>query len=495
MGIVIRQSIFSTIISYAGVAIGYVNLLYLYPKYLSPDQVGLFRTIQDAAILFSPFAQLGLTQSIYRFYPQFAKDNATSQAFATLMLTLALGGFLVFFGVFKLFETELLFYFAENAPQLGNYATVVVWLTLILVLIAAFEAYSRSLLKTIIPNLIREVVIRLLLGVLVLLYFAGWLNFHQFIVGSVVIYASCLMILFLYLWTQANLKINLRFGILDQTKLTPLIRYSLLSFAGMAGMILIGKMDSMMVTAMVGLTANAVYTTAFYIATVIEIPKRALSQVAMPLISRAFEKNDLLDIQQIYKKTAINQLIIGSLLLIGIYANLDSIFMMMPKREIYEAGKWVVIIVGAGKLIDMAFGPSSEIIVLSKYYWFNILLILLLAGSLIGANNVLIPRYGIAGAAYGTAFALFLFNAVKFIYLKVKLDMQPLTLATVKVLIICALTLGLNFILPKVPIVLVDIAYRSVLITLVFGGLVYLSNASPDANEIFRKALKVLKLV
>ena len=46
MGIVIRQSIITTIISYCGVVIGYVNLLYFYPKFLSQADVALFRIIK-----------------------------------------------------------------------------------------------------------------------------------------------------------------------------------------------------------------------------------------------------------------------------------------------------------------------------------------------------------------------------------------------------------------------------------------------------------------
>lgn len=66
MGVIIRQSIATTIISYVGLIIGYLNLLYLYPLFLSPDQVGLLRIIQDAAILMAQFAQFGLAQSVIR---------------------------------------------------------------------------------------------------------------------------------------------------------------------------------------------------------------------------------------------------------------------------------------------------------------------------------------------------------------------------------------------------------------------------------------------
>lgn len=378
MGLVIRQSVYSTIISYAGVVIGYINLLYLYPKFLSLDQVGLLRTIQDAGILLTPFAQLGLTQSIIRFYPQLVKEKSDSQIFITLIMLLSVAGFAIFFILFKLFETPILSYFKDNAKEIIEYSGWVLWLTLILVMTGLLEAYSRSLMKVVIPNLLREIVTRLLLAVLVLLYFLDVITFDFFIIGSVGAYLFCLLILITYLWHTGDISVQTDFKKLDTSKIPGMVQYSLLSFAGMAGMVLIGKVDSMMVSAMLGFAANAVYTTAFYMATVIEVPKRALSQIMMPLISKAFEQNNVREVGTLYRKTSIIQFIIGALLLIGVWINLDNMFALVPKGNQYELGKWVVIIVGVGKLVDMLFGPSSEIIVLSKYYKFNIILILLL---------------------------------------------------------------------------------------------------------------------
>src|SRR6185436_9507674 len=110
MGLVIRQSIFTTIIAYAGAVVGYVNLLYLYPRFLEPEQVGVLRTIQDAAILFSPFAQFGVALGIFRFYPQFAKDRSTESSFIGLVTLIALCGFGIFVIVFKLLEGQILSY-------------------------------------------------------------------------------------------------------------------------------------------------------------------------------------------------------------------------------------------------------------------------------------------------------------------------------------------------------------------------------------------------
>lgn len=492
MGLVIRQSIITTIISYLGVVIGYINLLYLYPKFLSPEEVGLFRTIQDAAILLSPFAQFGLASGIFRYYPQFVKDQKTAGSFISLMMLLSVVGFGIFFLVFQLFETSILAYFDDNAKEITHFASLVLWLTLILLITSLMEAYSRSLLKTIVPNLLREIVSRLLLSVFVLLYFLGYLNFQQFIITTTLGYLLCLIILMIYLTKNGDLKLGLEFSVTHRLKLPELLKYSLLSFAGTAGLVIIGKVDSIMVSSLLGFAANAIYTTAFYMATVIEIPKRALSQVAMPLIARAFEKKDLKDIQVIYQKTAINQFIIGALMLIGVWANLDNIFQLIPKNEIYDAGKYVVIIVGFGKLIDMIFGPSSEIIVLSKYYGFNIVLIILLAGSIIFANNLLIPAYGINGAAIGAALALIFFNLIKFIFIWATLKMQPFSLSTLKVLLITVAVVGVNLVLPKVNYILIDIAYRSTIITIIFGALVLFSNASPDGNNLVKKILKTI---
>lgn len=492
MGIVIRQSIYSSIISYAGVVIGYINLLYLYPKFLSTDQIGLFRTIQDAAILFSPFAQFGLSQTIIRFYPQLARDKKSSHSFISLMSLLALVGFALFFLLFKIFESPLLAYFQDNAAEVIQYTNLVLWLTLILVMVSVMEAFSRSLLKTVVPNLLREVMARLFLSVLVLLYFTKTITFDQFIIGSVISYLIWLLILMFYLWRQGELSIQINFKSLDQKRLPELIKYSLLSFTGMAGLILIGKIDSMMVSAMLGFSANAIYTTAFYMATVIEIPKRALSQIAMPLISRAFERNDIKEVASLYRKTSINQLIIGSLLLIGVWINLDSMFALMPKGEVFSVGKWVVIIIGAGKLVDMLFGPSSEIIVLSKYFKFNIVLILILAVLIVVSNNLLIPRYGIEGAAWGAAFALITFNAIKYFFIYSKYKIQPFDSNTLKVLLIASLVLAVNYFSSRLDFVVLDILLRSALTTLLFSGLILMTKVSPEANELYNKGLRKL---
>jgi O-antigen/teichoic acid export membrane protein len=493
MGVIIRQSISTTIISYIGIAIGYVNLLYLYPLFLSPDQVGLMRTVQDAAILLAQFAQFGLAQSIIRFFPRFIGNVTQSKNFINLILLAGIIAFALFLIIFFLFEDAIQSYFQANAREFIHYTALVLWLTFITVITTLMEVYSRSLLKNILPNFLKEIAVRLFLSVLVVCYFNDLLDFNQVMVGSVLIYVVCLVILAASLAAQGHLSLSINTGLIDVNLRKELIRFSVLSFAGTAGLIIIAKVDSLMVAGLLGLTPVAIYTTSFYMATVIEIPKRAMTQVATPLIARGFEKNDHDEIRNIYHKTALNQFVLGALLLIGIAANLDSLFQLMPKGETYQVGKWVVIIVGAGKLVDMIFGPSSEIIVYSKYYWFNIILIIVLALVIVTANNLLIPAYGIEGAAMGTALTLTIFNLVKFVFIWMKIKLQPFSASFIKVFAIAAVAWAASYFIPGLDSPYLDILIRSTVITVVYGTLALWISVSPDANLLFSRVLSSIR--
>jgi O-antigen/teichoic acid export membrane protein len=484
MGIAIRQSIFTSIVSYAGIAIGYVNLLYLYPRFLDPEQIGLLRTVIDAALLLAPFAQVGLAQSILRYYPHFAGKPDKGKGFINFILLLSVCGYGAFLLIFLTFREDFLSFFQDNAPVIEQYVSLILSLVFIVMVITLLEYYSRSLMKFVVPGFLREVGLRLMQGILVSLYFLNTLTFHQLLAGSVLIYLISLVALIVYLALYGHLGAGLTYRSVPARKMKEIMAYSGLSLLTSGSMIIIGKLDSLMVTGLAGLAANAIYTTAFYMATVIEIPKRAISQTSATLIARAFELNDMAEVRTIYQKAALNQFIAGALLLIGVWANLDNIFQFMPKGEVFQAGSLVVIWVGLAKLFDMAFGPNSEIIVLSRYYWFNMVTLILLAVTVILSNYILIPVYGLTGAAYATALSLILFNIIKWIFVLVKLGLQPFSPAFIKVVIICMLVAALNLILPKIEIVFADIMYRSSILSVAYITLILLSNSSTEVRKV-----------
>lgn len=493
MGIVIRQSIITSLISYVGVIIGYFNLVYLFPKYLDLDQVGLLRTIQDTAMLFAPFAVFGLGQSIIKFFPRHSADQKKSNQFITFIITLSFLTFTLFLGFFFIFQNQIMSFLKENAGELIKYQDLILSFTFFLVILTLLEQYSRSLLQIALPSFLREVGIRVFQAILVFMFVFNYLSFQQFIHGSVWIYFIIVVILLLFLTFKGNYRPDFRFREIPSSATKEIAIFSILSFIGTSSMILIGKMDSVMVTVMLGFKANAIYTTAFYMATVIEIPKRAITTTASPLIAKAFAKNNLAEISSIYRKTSINQFLIGSLLLIGIYANIENIFSIMPKGNQYSAGALVILIVGVGKLVDMVFGPSSEIIGLSRHYWFNLVVISFLAILIIVTNKLLIPVYGLNGAAYGSLISLVIYNVAKFIFIYFKFKIQPFDFSTIKVVIISLSVLLVNYLIPKAEYVMLDIIIRSTIITLLYGILIMKWNVSAEVNQVMGKFSEFVK--
>lgn len=493
MGIVIRQSVLTTVISYFGVVLGYINLLYLYPKYLEPGQIGLLRTILDTALLMVPFAQLGLAHAITRFFPHFGQKTEAGHSFINFTLILSLFGYGFFLLIFFSMEETILSFFETNAKEILNYTHLILWLTFIMMISTLLEFYARALLKVAFPNLLREVGIRLLQAALVGLYFTKYITFNQLLLLSVGIYLATLIALAAYLVVYGGYRFHFDLSSIPRAKIREIVSYSALSFIGTSAALFISKMDSIMVSSMKGFTANAVYTTAFYMATVIEIPRRAISQAAGTVIARAYEKNDLAEVGSVYTKTAINQFIVGALLFIGVWANLHNIFKLMPNGGFYETGAFVVVIIGASKLIDMAFGPSGELIVLSRYYWFNIFAVVIFSSTGFALNYYLIPLYGVNGAAYATGIAVLLYCLIKFFFIYSMLKMQPFTPAFVKVIMICAVVVSLNMLLPVVSNIFLDIFYRSTLITLTYGSLIVVSHSSSEVNGIYHHIIRMIK--
>jgi O-antigen/teichoic acid export membrane protein len=224
---------------------------------------------------------------------------------------------------------------------------------------------------------------------------------------------------------------------------TAFIQFSLVTFLATAASTLIMKIDSIMVSSMVSLEANAIYAIAFSMALVIEMPRRAISQVVMPVIADHFAKKNHSEIDQIYKQVSNRQLFICLLLFAGIWSNIDVLYVFIPNGTLYQAGKWVVLLIGIGKLLDVAFSVNSEILVFSTYYRFNLLATLGMSVLIVLLNYWLIPIYGIEGAALASALVMLLYNLAKYIFLKVKLEFSPFSTETVKIILVGLATMGI----------------------------------------------------
>ncbi|MFT6216959.1 MAG: O-antigen/teichoic acid export membrane protein [Roseivirga sp.] len=485
MGIVINQSIKSSAIAYLGVIIGYANVLWLFPYFLESEQIGLFRLIQSSAFLMATFGQFGLSSSLVKFFPRFKNEKGF------LAFTLIGGGVgsLFLFLLTLLFKNQITAYFSQESALFVEYFSITLLISVCLVQFQIFEAYCRSLLKIVIPTLIRDIQLRLSITVLIALFALGIISFDLLIQVLLGVYALMVISIFGYLKSIQSFSFKLDFSFLNKKVLKEIVTYSLFMLIGAGGTQIVLQIDSIMVSGQLGLEATGIYTIAFFIGIVIEMPRRSIAQISSALIAQAFEKEDIPAVNKLYKQTAINQMIIGSLLLIGIWANLENLYSFIPNGQLYISGINVVLFIGLGKLSDMAFGTNGEIIVMSKHYKFNVIAVAILAFLTIGLNLILIPKYGIEGAAIASFLAMLIFNISKFLFVWIKFKIQPFSINTLKFLAIVGVVLFGNQLLPPLENVFFDILVRSIAITILFAILTLGLKVSVEVNGLFKKLI------
>ncbi|MCR9253053.1 MAG: polysaccharide biosynthesis C-terminal domain-containing protein [bacterium] len=494
MGVVLRQSFWTSAFSYIGVIVGYLNTLLILPAYYTPDQIGLYNQIQSAALLLVPLVSLGMGSSAVRFYPKIFSEKKIVPPFLGSLLIGTLIGIVVFSIILFLLSGPIISIYQEKAPEFQQYFWVVLALLAGFTLSNFFELVSKSQLKIVFPNFCRDVLLRLTKMGFLLLFGFNLISFEFSIyslVISVVILAIATITYTLYL---KDTKFSFQTNKLPRDIKSEIQNYSFYAILGSLGNVMIMNVDIQMVSAMMGNNATGIYSMAFYIGVVIDLPRRAISQIASPLLSQAFKENNYDKIANLYKKLGLNQLALGIFLSIGIVVNIDSIYQLIPNNEKFISGIQVVYFIGLSRLIDMAFSTNGEIIQMSKYYRFNVVSVVILAVLTVVLNIILIPIYGITGAALATSMSILIFNIAKFIFVKFKLGLSPFSVGQLTIIALGTAIVLLNTLTAKFDNPILDILIRSTVVTILYIGLLLLLRVSDEMQNIFNQLInKYLK--
>lgn len=190
------------------------------------------------------------------------------------------------------------------------------------------------------------------------------------------------------------------------------------------------------------------------------------------------------EVGSIYIKSSLNQLIPGIFIFGLIWINLDVVYHMMP--DFYAAGKWVVFIVGIGKIIEMITGANGLILINSKHYRVSFYTNLILVAVTIGANYIMIPMYGIEGAALASVLAILIYNATKYIWVLIKMRLQPFTIKTVIVTLLGIISLSVTQVFTFFDFYLMEAIFNSLVFTVLFAGPVIYYSISDDLNNMLK---------
>jgi len=479
MGIVRNQSIKNSISFYIGMAIGAINTVIIYPNVFNdhPEHFGLIQILIACAIVVSVFSTLGIPKIFVRFFPTIKEKG---QLYFLSLITSLLG---FAFAVLSYFLFKEQIFELLNASQLlrDNFFYIIL-LVFFIGFYDVLTAVSRSFLSAATPIFINEVFLKVYSMLVLLLHWFGYLDFTTFLKAYLFGYFLKFAILFLIQWK--NDRFSLAFSVND-LKLKEILSFGLFVFIGGASVMIVTRIDMMMIGSMLDLEQVAFYTVAFFIGNAIKVPGKSIGAISIPLVAKAWGKQDYKEIQTLYTKSSINQLIIGGVLFLCIWLNIDEIFSLLPTK--FQGGKWVVFYIAIAQLFSMANGINGTIIVNSKYYRYDLYTNVILVFVTIATNYLLIPEYGIDGAAMATAISVLLFNLIRLILIKVKMNMHPFSLQTIKtILLLFAMFFTLDF-LPNSSYAFVDIIWKSIVVVILFIPAVMYFNLSEDITAIVKE--------
>ncbi|MDB4126673.1 oligosaccharide flippase family protein, partial [Flavobacteriales bacterium] len=422
MGVIRNQSIKNSINFYIGMSIGAVNTILIYPNVFNdqPEHWGLLSILVAYATLIGTFSSLGIPKTFIRFFPAIKEKGQLY----FLSLIIPLFGFLLSCLGYWLFKGEL--FVLLNASQLlqDNFF----YIFLLVFFISFYDvltSISRSYLDASTPIFLNEIFLKFFSLILLVLHGYKLFDFTTFLQLYVCGFLFKFLLLFILQFIKGNLYLKLSLGAL---KIKEIIGYGFYVLIGGASVMFVSRLDMIMIGALLGLEHVAFYTLAFYIGSVIKVPGKSIFSISVPLLAKAWEEQDFMQIQTIYSKSSINQLIIGGLFFLCVWINIDAIFSILPEK--FSHGKWVVLCIGLAQLFNVATGVNGAIIVNSKYYKYDLYTNLLLVVITLISNYLLIPKYGINGAAMATAFSVLLFNLIRLILIKLKMNLQPFSLKT-----------------------------------------------------------------
>ncbi|RYG14166.1 MAG: hypothetical protein EOO07_17005 [Chitinophagaceae bacterium] len=187
MGIVIRQSIRNTAITYIGFGIGAANTLFFYPDFLGKELYGVTSFVLATANVLMPVMAFGVQNTLIKYFSQYTTD-AEKNGFLTFVVLLPLLLILpISLGVF-IFYDEIAGYFSTKNPEIFHYFWQIPIIALCMGYFEIFYAWAKAHYETIFGNFVREILLRALVSVALTGVFLQWYSPETFINLTLLVY-------------------------------------------------------------------------------------------------------------------------------------------------------------------------------------------------------------------------------------------------------------------------------------------------------------------
>lgn len=497
MGVIKRQSIKQGLVTYIGILIGTLSTLFIYPL-LEQKEYGDILLVISMAAFFVPFLGIGIPSVAIHFFSHF-KDTKEKRGRFLYILALTTTLSLIIFIPLIYFNSHLVsLYFSENDYLFINYAPYILSISACVACITLLQNYISNFGRIVIPSIIYNLTLKILQPVLVLIYLGGYIVFTNIFDGLVLIHIAIILATIYYLFHLGFLEINTTKIHTDKSLKKSIVDYALFSILINVSASLALLIDKLLIGMMVGSVSLAIFSIPALITDAIDVIRKAISGVAAPVISDSLKTDNIENVNNIYKKSALLQFTVGMFLLIGAWICADDLYHIMPKGKEYASGKIIILILGLARLVDMVTGTNTEIIAFSRYYRANLYMLVLLSVLNIALNIVFLKQFGNVGAAYATLISMTIFNATKLIFIYKKMKIHPFSPSMLGGLVIALFTLLIAIFIPtlqidaigNLPSAILTIALKGIIISVCYFSLLWKFKISDDINSMIDNIIK-----
>jgi O-antigen/teichoic acid export membrane protein len=408
-----------------GNVLGLTNQI-LMGRFLGPENYGLFYLAVSIIMILCALPQFGLGAGLTQFIPFYSKKKRNDKVKAGIDFSLKFGI------VVSILVSSILFILSDeiairifDTPELGIVLKILCFALPFWALRAnlgmMMQAFKKPEYYSSIENILMKVV---QISIFLIAIFLGYKLFgalFAFIAAVVTAVIAYCYVLFKKLYpsikkptSKTKRKISVRKELVALS--WPLFLAGFTKYMMYADRIILGIYT---VPAAIG-----IYTAAFTIAHLMQFIFYSFSFNFRPIVAEYFAVKDNKNIEKLYSSiTKWTFLLTFPAIIYFIFYAKDAIWLIYG--DSFTTGSTALIILSMGIAMNGLTGLTGEVLVAIRKTKFNLLCEVIGALTNIGLNLILIPYYGIIGAAIGTSISISVRNLSQLTFVYKELKIHP----------------------------------------------------------------------
>ncbi len=412
-----RGSSIAFVYKILGMSVGYIFTL-LVTRNLGAEVMGIFALSITILTVFSVAGRFGIDTALLKFVAEYNSGNRMGLVKEIYMKSIKiLVPYSLFLSVVLYFISPWISGFFFEKDYLSGYLRILSVGILPMVLIAIHAESLRGIRKIASYSFLQDVAIYLFATIIfaITMFFIrdSYAPFFAFCLSLVFV-----SILSLLMWLKSSGLYSITYK--NTLKTTDILKVSLPMLLSSSSFLIMGWTDTIMLGIFRTESEVGIYSVAMKVAALTSITLYAINRIAAPKFAEFYAKGDTAGFEAIVRQST--RLIFWTSLPVLVIFFVFPSFILGVFGEEFKTGEYALLLLTIGYFINAISGSVGYILQMTgkQKVFQNIMILAVIIN--IGLNILLIPKYGITGAALARLFSVAFWNISSVIYIKAALN-------------------------------------------------------------------------